>query len=836
MRTLSVLWSGVLMAAVLAGCPEATFLEPYYPNFRAPGFDGFDVASEPGNSGGREVTITGSGFGTDPAGVVVLFDHHNATILDVTDSTIRLVTPVGPITGGAADLIIATDKGYVEVPDAYTYDMGTLSQDSGFYDDERYYVLVSNYWQSCLGGAGPSGCESVSYFGDVGLDGRAEFFRPAAVYPRIHTAYQGFVTAADESPLAWHVTEGFEQPFPSGVDDLRKRVDRFTLRNPALEGEGYCYDLAGVPTDGEARNCDGQDVREYDLGTLQFCEGDDAETGGNYTYTADWPVLQDFFEANGDHGETDVQLDIPELGLADEPLTLPPEMVITPSVGIEGDYIAWANGNFKACGDGNGDGEATLDESGLNISWRPIDPAISLGGGDHVLSVDTYVHVSVSRLNVGWFSGDGWGLRASVVVPDTENLDESTGRSHVEIPNSVLYQFPSPNFQWSNESQISSTGYLGTFDSGASYMLIEILRVTDYRIQTDDGILVFSYVTGDLTFPQYKNVTEQTDDCHDCLDGDGDGWTDSADPDCADDGTTEENPTSSYTCNDGLDNDGNGDIDAADEKCATGLGGETNCGDGVDNDEDGWVDGKDGECNGDPFAQELGDDDESWTCSDGVDDDSDGWVDAEDPACTVGSDTEDDGFSGTACNNDIDDDGNGDVDSLDPYCSVVGATGTSEQPTYITQCIDANDNDGDGYVDRHDPDCEYPPHSRETQQFHDPAVRPLTATCYDGLDNDGDGALDADDPSCWDPDAAFVADGFRDESTNTNDCSDGIDGDDDGWIDGSDPDCKVGDASHQTEVGLGTTQCNDGIDNNHDDKIDSESPYCKTGHDNFEGP
>src|SRR5690606_24685407 len=110
-----------------------------------------------------------------------------------------------------------------------------------------------------------------------------------------------------------------------------------------------------------------------------------------------------------------------------------------------------------------------------------------------------------------------------------------------------------------NESQINNTGYLGNLDSGASYMLIEIQRVTDYRIQTDDGILVLSYVTGDLTFPQYINPAEAPNDCSDCLDGDGDGWTDALDPDCQDGGTTEANATSSFTCNDGLDNDNNGD-------------------------------------------------------------------------------------------------------------------------------------------------------------------------------------------------------------------------------------------------------------------------------------
>lgn len=60
-----------------------------------------------------------------------------------------------------------------------------------------------------------------------------------------------------------------------------------------------------------------------------------------------------------------------------------------------------------------------------------------------------------------------------------------------------------------------------------------------------------------------------TDDCADGLDGDGDGWVDADDPDCAD-GSAEAG-YGSADCNDGVDDDGDGVADAADPECATAL-------------------------------------------------------------------------------------------------------------------------------------------------------------------------------------------------------------------------------------------------------------------------
>ena len=492
------------------------------------------------------------------------------------------------------------------------------------------------------------------------------------------------------------------------------------------------------------------------------------------------------------------------------------------------------------------------------------DPAAIGGtcdGSDCTITSRTYVHLSVSRLNMGWFGGEGAGIRASIVVPDANEVDDE-GYAHLSIPNHILYQFPTPNSQWTVEpSALIDNGSLGTFESDASYLIGEFYRITDYRIEREDGsVLVLSYATGDLAGligagGLWQNPAEADNECGDCLDGDGDGWTDELDPDCnkdySDDTTVESNTTSSLTCNDGIDNDDDGVIDSEDDDCVNGWSGETNCGNGIDDDGDGWIDGLDGECDpNDPKAVETGADDPTWTCTDGIDNDGDGWIDSGDPGCALGSDQETDGFdTSLPCNDNIDNDEDGLVDGADPFCGANGATAISESPELKTFCIDGVDNDSDGFLDALDPDCEYTPYSRENRDFHDPTDETApwfgyVAQCYDGLDNDGDGAVDAADSSCWNPSAGFLPDGWLNDEgaiqlhpslgTPTG-CTDGLDNDADGWLDGLDPDCQPGDAD-QVEVGFGTTACNDGIDNNNDGDIDAQDADCSKGSDNFEGP
>ena len=858
-----------LVALSLAGC---TFFAqrqfPYYEDRADPEISGFDKTAEDGNAGGRIVTLQGAGFGSDPNDLVVLFANHNAEILEVSDSAIRVVTPPGPITGGAVDVVVATATGYATLEDGYRYNVDPVDGDDDVYDDQTGYVLLQNLWTSCLGGlydhAGDSlagaGCDSVAYFGQTGLDGSGEFYTFA--YPRIHTVDQGWFTGVDYNPGEWNYNSAFPVRFPSGVDQLRRHVGgQYTLVNPLWEGDRVCIDPTIDATEDNEVDCDTPGAMPYDKGTLRMCETEDAVEGPNFVHQADWPIRHDFFlgDANGDgRGDEDdltdgvytgveVELNLPELGISNLPISLPPSMRVTADRGFA-DEEAWAvSGAMDTCLDADGDGEARLDEGGIKLSWTPVPDGFDLGGPS--MEVGSFVHVSVSMLPLGWFGLTTGAPRASIAIPDRNDYDETTGLSSVTIPNSILYQFPTPNFQWSKEDQFSGKGTLGSWDSGAAYMLLEIYRVTDVRVDTDEGRhVVVSYMTGDLSFMgDWSNPLDKKS-CLDCLDGDGDGWVDASDPDCNDEvggnGDDENGTNSDFTCNDGLDNNDDGLTDSEDPLCGDGWDGESTCTDGLDNDEDGWSDGLDADCDPtNPSDQEDGTA-AGGTCGNGLDDDGDGWIDARDPGCEDGRGAEDDGLDPTRpCNDGIDNDGHGDADSLDPYCNEFGADATAEAPEFRSSCADGKDSEGtsgnrDLYVDDMDPDCEIKPYSVEYAKSWAPGSKPAVPACYDGLDNDGDGAVDAADSSCWRADLAFRPDGFLNDEgkSNGNNCSDGVDSDADGWTDGLDPDCVANDAEQQTEDGFGLTKCNDGVDNNGDGKIDSQSSYCANGSGDFEGP
>jgi hypothetical protein len=848
-----------LAALALAGCGDG--YEDYYPDRVDPEVESLDPAVEAGNAGGEIVTIRGSGFGEDPNGLIVLIDNHNAEILTVADSEVVVRTPAGPITGGPVDLVVATDRGYTLLPAEeapYTYGSADFSgvQD-GFYSGQRAYINVVDTFDSCFGGlgAGIAGCEGTNFTGQVGIGGDAEFLRFG--YPRLHTTNIGWLTAFDASAGDWRVRTP-DPVFPSGIDDLRNRLSGpFTIRNPDFEDTEVCVDpneeLVSALSDPP---CTGEQI-PYNLGRLQFCEGQQPGEGGTREYRTDWPVNHDFFSSLQPDEPVEVRIDLTDLGLADLPVRLPPKVDVLGTRGFaESDQLPWDVAGMSACFDGNNSGQSFLNESGVRLEWTPFDAEQleSQVDGDRIQAINSYMHVSMTSVDIGWFGLETVGVRASIVVPQDHEFrldDDGIPTASLSIPNEILYQMPTPNSNWSGTSQSGSpldqTGFLGTYADNPRYLFFEVYRITDYRIQTDDGPIVFSYSTGDITLLDFENPMTQEFDCFDCLDGDGDGWTDDLDPDCNEDfggnGETEVNATTVYLCNDGIDNNRDGRTDADDPLCEAGWDGETTCGNRTDDDGDGWIDELDPDCSQAPdpaFAQEDGSQDGSFTCNDGIDNDGDGWIDAGDPACADGTDSEDDGQLGTACNDGIDQDLHGDPDHLDVTCVIYGADYDSEVPEDpFGACINRRDDDNDGFVDLNDPDCEYRPHNRERDPFHEvSADRPVVNTCYDGLDNDGDGLVDAEDPTCWNPALGFAPDGFLDEGgSRGTGCTDGLDEDGDGWIDGQDPDCQPGDPATQDETGFGDTQCNDGIDNDGDGLIDAEDvDYCRRGRQDFEGP
>ena len=67
---------------------------------------------EPGNLGGFEVTLNGSGFGDNADDIVVQFASQNADIVSVSDDALVVITPPGPITGGLVAVRVATATGH----------------------------------------------------------------------------------------------------------------------------------------------------------------------------------------------------------------------------------------------------------------------------------------------------------------------------------------------------------------------------------------------------------------------------------------------------------------------------------------------------------------------------------------------------------------------------------------------------------------------------------------------------------------------------------------------------------------------------------------------------
>jgi hypothetical protein len=875
----------LLSATGLAAC--AGTVEPYYSG-EAPEILGVEGGQsvELGNTGGGEIVITGEGFGNDTASVVVYFGTVNATVLEVTPSRLRVQVPRGPLTGGNVDVAVSTPGGVDIAPDLYKYDVGD------FYDDQVAYVLATNYWYSCFGGGDDShnaGCDGIAYNGFTGTTGSSEFFE--FPFPRVHTQSVGWFGGTDVS-TDWAVQIPAQVTYASSVDDLRFQIadgldasgnPDFALVNTLYDNNGgWCVNIdelgswywgggdgypefsvsaggGGITADQERSSADCDDDQVwYPADTLRYCAV--PEYGEvPLDYEADWPVPASFFvdEDGFEDFPTEVQVRMRGAFASTFGLALPEPIQPVVTEGIEpinSEGFLWTLSNFDACFDDDLDGNTTLDEIAVTFSWIPSEVELTgnqdLSNGEPqvIRDAQTFVRVSLTTLSIGWLGGEAYPVRASIVVPDSYHVDAETGMSQLELPTSVLYQFPTTDAQWSSSSD-GGVGGIGGGDtvysfgdsarSDYGYLVVTIDRVTEYRLDASKklgGDLIFAYNTGDFGFFSWSNPKDNGV-CGNCTDEDGDGWPDLLDADCID-GTAEDGAydgTGYYTCSDNLDNDGDGLIDADDPDCSRGTDRESNCDDGTDNDGDGWTDELDSECD-DPLGAELGDDDVGWECTDGVDNDGDGWIDADDPICTKGSDSEDDGYNEDAqCNDGIDNDLHGDPDSLDPLCLLNGASHFFEEPEYVpdSECDDLIDNDEDGYIDGNDPDCEYAPHWREGNAFSDPEIRPETATeCYDGVDNDGDGWVDSLDLGCV-SEISGELDGFLDDEGADiagSNCDDQIDNDGDTYTDLEDPDCTL----YTNEVGYGDTECNDSFENDGDGLIDREDPDCDDAFDDRE--
>jgi hypothetical protein len=831
---------------VLAGCSlMQEKSEQYYAgNWDPPEVENLSTAVENGNVGGSTVEIRGSGFGTDASQILVQFGDHNAEVLSVEDTKVTVIVPAGPIAGGAVPVRVATPTGFYPPDGAadsvtYTYDVGTVAE------DQVGYVQVNNFWESCYGGLsdrddnGAAGCDDIAYIGLAGIDGQAEALKFA--YPRLHTQYIGFMGGTDRGDSEWKFERPGQLSYAAAIDDLHKDIGDVVLTNEEWAGKDFCADVNGLATfrygggqtgepgtddylsareayafssldhaDGELVD-EGESCREgrarFDVDQLPFCTTTDAVGVPSYVYEAQWPVAANFFEGPDELTPATIAMTASEVGIEGQELTLPESLVVYAREGVEpvfegatdaGDL--WALSAPQGCFD-DGDNGEDLNDTAISFAWKPAEEWQPTAGLDQ----ETYVRVTFTALALNWFGTSGYPVRATIVVPDEhdyekrDDVGERSKFSHLDIPASVLYQFPTVRLPIA--SGFGGEGLLDSSVGDWGYIIVTFERVTEYKIPSSaGGDVVFSYTTGDFGFYGWTNPTD--DSCHNCLDDDDDSWTDADDPDC-EDGTEETGKNRDVACNDGRDNDGDGLVDSADDLCESGTDeDESNCTDGRDNDNDDLADEEDPECADGRYEGADGP-----PCENDADDDGDGWTDADDPDCA----TEDDevGFGQTECNDGVDNDADGLSDVEDTDC----ASAASNESGVLTACEDELDNDLDGWTDTEDPDCAT---GADELGFG-------TTECNDGVDNDTDELIDALDLDCATADGA--------ESVAASDCADGLDGDLDGWTDGADPDCVSG----TSEVGTGSTQCNDGVDNDGDLTFDALDLECADAADDDEG-
>ncbi|NOY27363.1 MAG: hypothetical protein GXP62_15960 [Oligoflexia bacterium] len=564
----------LVLVLALVACQLGDGLDDYYAQGgSAPELSGLDPASVPGNTGGQTVVIQGSGFGSDPSVVTVVFGDVNAEIQSITDGRITVTVPQGPLQGGAVAVRVGTAGGQGLLQDGFRYDLGSL------YEDQTAYIVINNDWFSCIGGIGggggdgeDAGCDTSAWVGLTGTSGRGEFMEDTP-FSRQHGQFVGAWGGPDVSMGEWTVElPPYQSEIPDiegAVQNLRdKNITHFSLRNDEWGDTPYCADVSTLATytygggdpvdpsdpsagllapqtvgtaglqlsveaDRDGGACADDQDRLYNLSTLDFCQTWSDQAGGlksyqrsgTWIYQADWPVGEDFFVGQGSGGDpwddalVQVSLDVPEAGIDQVPLTLPPDAHFAATTGFDASWSEpqqWGASSLSACPDGNGDGISTLDEPALRFEWQPTDLGDVVGGS--VKDVDVVVRLTLSSLRLGFAGDQGFDLRASIQVPDAWNVDASTGLSQLELPTSILAQFPSLTTQIGEfTSSKGDTVFVYGDPLSGSYgtLVVTLERVTEYRLDAPQlaGDLVLAYVTGDLGFYDWTNPLDGTDAC-----------------------------------------------------------------------------------------------------------------------------------------------------------------------------------------------------------------------------------------------------------------------------------------------------------------------------------
>ena len=631
--------SQLLFLSLLVACQGDGDLPAYYQGGPAPEPSAISQHAEAGNVGGDTVVIVGNHFGGDRDGITVVFGSQNADIISIDDDELSVRVPQGPIQGGRVDVIVATAGGQGQVPGGYLYDVGDMLNDQVGYIllNDQWQSCYGGVGLGSTAGCnqiawnGYTGLEGRAAFLDnikfpnlhsmyVGTFGGSDMSwgewtiqTPAqmadavemelAVENMLYDGLFGFKirnTAWDDSELR----KDADQYWCSQINQF----DRYRFSGGVIGGEYVApYEVTGEgqvssPAMGTSlledmsdldETCSAPGQREYDRSILAFCETHEEETPRSYMYKAEWPVGENFmgdgfsggsegsnYFSSGDSSE--IEVDIPSLGLNAD-LRFPPSLEVYGSSGFRtgGQERLWGLGQWATCEDSDGDGSFKLSDSAGTLEWEPysVEASSLTDPEDHVnvRGARSYVRVSLNALDFGWLGNMGMSMRASITVPDDHNYNPETGRSSIEVPAWVLYEFPSKEALW---GQVSDNGLGGSetflwgqpLEADYGYLFVQIDRVTEYAVASSvlGGDVIVAHASGDIGLMGWENPVLEPDDCGDCSDNDGDGWIDGDDPDCRSGRAEDNNSYGDHSCNDGIDNDLDGQVDSRDSDCLSG--------------------------------------------------------------------------------------------------------------------------------------------------------------------------------------------------------------------------------------------------------------------------
>ncbi|MED5336170.1 MAG: hypothetical protein VX880_07630, partial [Bacteroidota bacterium] len=250
--------------------------------------------------------------------------------------------------------------------------------------------------------------------------------------------------------------------------------------------------------DGSCLEADGH--RLYDRRQMNFCETHEVDRPSTQDFQADWPLGRSFFvgldENSGGVNELNesvtsrITVDVPGLAI-NQSVKVPPPFVVTGAQGFSdigvGDFSLWGLMDLETCGDSDESGGFDLDDAVATFEWRPYTGTLSDGG--YIRASRTYVKFTLNVLDIGWFGGVGSSIRATITVDDDNNFDPSTGRSSVEVPASVLYQFPNIDDEWGVETPVGLSSVFNWGDpleTKFGYLVITADRVTEYTLYTPE--------------------------------------------------------------------------------------------------------------------------------------------------------------------------------------------------------------------------------------------------------------------------------------------------------------------------------------------------------------